>query len=226
MGRHSTAKYSERFVADIFKEVDEDLRRDQANQLWKKYGRYAIGVAVAIVLAVAGFQFWQKYQTEQRMARADLLAAAVDLLEEGQDVAAKERFNELAQTDDGFGVLAAFNEARLHAESGETKAAIALWDRVAETSKAGKALQGAALLLSVMHQVDEGDPAALEGRLAPLLAPGSGYRAVALELTAALALRQGDTARARETYAQIADDLEAPVGLRGRASQMLNALEE
>ncbi|SVD91518.1 uncharacterized protein METZ01_LOCUS444372, partial [marine metagenome] len=27
-------------VADIFKEVDEDVRRDKAKMLWRKYGVY------------------------------------------------------------------------------------------------------------------------------------------------------------------------------------------
>lgn len=213
-------------MADIFKEVDEDLRRDQASRLWSKYGRYAISAAMAIVLAVAGFKTWEWWDTKQRLERSDRFAAAVAVLAEGDEDLAKEQFNALAQSGDGFSVLAAFNEARLHANAGEIRAAVAIWDRLAEDPKAGAAFQGAALLLSVMHQANDGDPVALEARLAPLLANDSGYRALALELTAALAMRQDDLARAREIYTQIADDLEAPVGLRARASQMLNALEK
>jgi hypothetical protein len=213
-------------VADIFKEVDEDLRRDQAAKVWKKYGAYVIGAAVALVLATAGFQAWQWWDVKQRSERSASYAAAVGLLGRGQTEAAIDAFDGLAKIDGSYGTLAAFNQARLLAEAGDAAAAIEIWERVAASTSAGPAFQGAATLLSVMHQSDSGDPAALEARLRPLAAEDSGFRAIALELTAVLALRQGDRGRAREIYAQLADDRTAPVGLRARASQMLAALED
>ena len=36
-------------MSDIFREVDEDLRRDQAVDLWKKYGSIFLSIAVLIV---------------------------------------------------------------------------------------------------------------------------------------------------------------------------------
>ncbi len=77
-----------------------------------------------------------------------------------------------------------------------------------------------------MQQMDDGDPAALEARLEPLIASGSGFRPIALELIAVLALREGDTARARDLYTQIADDRTAPAGTQRRAARMLLALED
>ena len=81
-----------------------------------------------------------------------------------------------------------------------------------------------ATLLSVMHQIDEGDAEALHTRLAPLAAPGHPFRASALEAQALLALREGDLAAARDLYTQVVDDIEAPARLRARATQVLAAL--
>ena len=138
----------------------------------------------------------------------------------------EEDFHELKREQGLLVDLAAFNQARLLAEAGDTAAAVEIWERLAASSAAGPAFQGAAALLSVMHQIDSGDPAALEARLQSLAAEDSGFRPIALEMTAVLALRQGDRARAREVYAQLADDRTAPASLRARASQMLAALEQ
>lgn len=213
-------------MADIFKEVDEDLRRDQASKIWKKYGVYVIGAAVALVLATAAFQTWQWWDVKQRTQRSTSYAAAVELLEQGTSEEAVAAFGGLAKTDGSYGTLAAFNQARLLAQAGDTTAAVEIWERLAASTAAGPAFQGAAALLSVMHQIDSGDPTALEARLQSLAAEDSGFRPVALELTAVLAVRQGNRARARELYAQLADDRTAPAGLRARASQMLAALEQ
>ena len=87
-------------------------------------------------------------------------------------------------------------------------------------------MQGVARLFFVMHQIDDGDPEELKSMLQPLLTPGNSFRPSALELTAVLALREGDDAEARQTYSEIADDLGAPPGLRARAAQMLAAIGE
>jgi hypothetical protein len=213
-------------VADLFKEVDEELRRDHAAKLWKKYGAYVIGAALALVLTTAAFQVWQWWDVKQRTERSASYAAALDLLGQGKTEDALNAFGALATIKGSYGTLAAFNQARLLAAAGDADAAIEIWERLAASTSAGPAFQGAATLLSVMHQSDTGDPAALEARLRPLAAEDSGFRASALELTAVLALRQGDRSRAREIYARLADDRTAPVGLRARASQMLAALED
>ena len=63
-------------MADIFHEVEEDLRRDQAAAIWKKYGNYIIGAALLLVLAVAAHWGWTKYATNRQMqASADFLSA-------------------------------------------------------------------------------------------------------------------------------------------------------
>ena len=83
-------------MADIFKEVDEDLRRDQAAKVWKKYGAYVIGAAVALVLATAGFQAWRWWDVEQRSERSASYTAAVELLEQGTGEEAVAAFGSLA----------------------------------------------------------------------------------------------------------------------------------
>ena len=55
-------------MSNIFKEVDEEVRRDKATEYWNKHGSKMIGAAVAIVLAVAGWRFYDDYQFKERAA--------------------------------------------------------------------------------------------------------------------------------------------------------------
>jgi len=41
-------------MSDIFQEVEEDVRKERYEQLWKKYGNYIIGAAAILVIAVGG----------------------------------------------------------------------------------------------------------------------------------------------------------------------------
>ena len=53
---------------NIFDEITADLRRDRMAGAWAKYGRYVIGLAVAIVMLVAGVIGYDALRTGQREA--------------------------------------------------------------------------------------------------------------------------------------------------------------
>ena len=44
---------------NLFKEIDEDLRQQKYADLWKKYGKFVIGAAVALVVGVASLKGWE-----------------------------------------------------------------------------------------------------------------------------------------------------------------------
>ena len=214
-------------MADIFKEVDEDLRRDKLEKLWKKFGFQIMGLAAAVVLGVAGVQGWQAYDLDQRGKLSDRYGVARELAQGGEAAAGLDAMIDLSEASGGgYDGLAAFEEARLRVESGDTGAAIAVWDRIAEGSGLGPGFKEAATLFSILHQIDSGDPATLRARLQPLAADSQPFRSTARELLALIALGEGDAAAARALYTKISDDREAPAGLRQRATQMLAALKE
>jgi len=49
-------------VSDIFSEVEEEVRRERWEKLWKNYNGVIIAAAAIIVTAVAGWQAWDRYQ--------------------------------------------------------------------------------------------------------------------------------------------------------------------
>ena len=43
-------------MSDVLRQIDEDLRKDKLNKLWKNYGLYIIVLIITIILAVIGYQ--------------------------------------------------------------------------------------------------------------------------------------------------------------------------
>ena len=60
------------FVADIFNEVDEDVRKEKSLALWKAYGKYVIGVAVLVVAGTAAYVGWQNYTVSQSRSQGSI----------------------------------------------------------------------------------------------------------------------------------------------------------
>jgi hypothetical protein len=212
------------FVSDIFREIDEELRRDNLLKLWSRYGRYVAALAVLVLLVAGGVVAWRDHQLSERRAQSTRYASALSLEREGKEADAAKVFAAVAQESGGYAALALFEEAELLAKSGDRDAAVAAYDRIATTSGLDPSFHELAVLLSVMHSAPEADPHLMIDRLAPMTATGDRWRPTALELTAAARVASGDKSGARDIYKTLADDLAAPQNLRARAAEMAAAL--
>lgn len=209
----------------LIREVEEDLRREQLTRLWKNYRGAIIGVVIAVVAGVAGYEGWKAWRQQQSAAEASRYAAATQLAAQGKAQEAADALALLArEADTGYQTLAGLRAAGLLAQAGEAAKAVQAYEAVAQDADAPKTYRDLATVLAVMSSLDSGDPAALEGRLAPLTVGANPWRHSALELTALLAQRRGEAAKARDIYQRLADDISAPQPMRGRAAEMLAAL--
>jgi hypothetical protein len=213
------------YVSDIFREIDEELRRDNLLKLWSRYGRYVIAVAVVALVIAGGIVAWRDYQASERRAQGQRYSNALALVREGKDGDAAKVFALLARESGGYGMLAAFEEAELLAKSGDKKGAIAAYDHIAGSSGTDPEFRDLAVLLSAAQLLADGDAAAASERLQKLTANGNPWRASALDLAAAAKLKAGDPSGALAIYKELADDLSAPQGLRARAAEMAAALK-
>jgi hypothetical protein len=210
-------------MSEIFREVDEALREDRAKDLWQKYGTLAISVATAIILATAGYVFWEDYTRNRDQELTGTLLAA---LEESQSdpTSAIDSLAALgADASDRQGVIARLHEAALRAEAGDAGGAIDVYRMLAEDGSVPDAWRDLARLLAVLHSLDSGDPEQLADDLQPLAAEDSPWRYNARELAGLLALRQGDIAEARRIFDLLMADPSAPQGIRARAEELSGA---
>ena len=222
-------------VVDIFDEVSEDLRAERAQALLKRYGFLLIVAAVLVVLGVAGWQAWRWRATQQatqvattylEAMRRTTSGAGVDLAGPARDQALAS-FAELGATGpEGYRTLARLRASALKLKAGDRAGALALLDQVSADTAADPLLRGLADLTWVQDQLDAGEPAAVEGRLAGLLTVGNAWRPLAMESQAWLFMRTGREAQARDVLKQLQADPAAPDGARGRAGWLLTRLGE
>ena len=212
-------------MADIFHEVEEDLRRDQAAAIWKKYGSYIIGAALLLVLAVAAHWGWTKYTTNQQMqASADFLSAAST-----RDLKQREAtLGKIAAEGGTYGVLARFRLAETAIEGGDKAKARGILGEIAKDGGADKPLRDLALVQAALLELEIGKPEAAADLVKDLTKEGEPYRLSALEVTGLAAVAAGDTAKAKTTFETLKKTAETEAaggaGFVQRANQMLDRL--
>jgi len=211
--------------SDIFREVEEEMRREQLARMWDKYGIYVIAVAACIVLFVAAYKGYGWYQAKRASENGTAFFQATTLVDDKKGAEASDALNKLVkQAPEGYRVLARLELAAVHAREGRNADAMKLYDQVAASSNADTILRDFARVQGAALRIDEAEPAEITRRLAKLDADSNPWRYSARELLALAAFRAGNTAESEKMFSRILSDPFAPAELRKRAENMLAML--
>lgn len=203
-------------MSDIFQEVEEDVRRERYEKLWKQYGNYIIALAVLIVAAVAAWQVWQRYDLSQRQRVSDEMQKADQVATSGNYVTAETQLSPLAKSaPGGYADLAKFRLAGVYLAEGKRDQSVDLLRQLTATSD--PILSSAARLRLAWTLADASPKADLVTLLQPLMAKDNPWRFAAAEVIAYVDLKDGNRNQAITEYQQLAQDAAAPQTLRQRA---------
>jgi hypothetical protein len=204
-------------VADIFHEVDEEVRREQLKRLWDRYSIYLIALAVLIVAGIAGWRGYEYWVAKRAAAAGAAFEAAVTLNEQAKYAEAEAAFAKVAaDAPEGYRVLARMRAAGALAQI-KPADAIKAYDELAADTSLGTTWQDLAAVRAGMLLVDTASLADMRRRLDPLAEPTRSFRHTARELLALSAWRNHDLAAAKRYLDMIATDAESPIGTRARA---------
>jgi hypothetical protein len=180
-------------MSDIFHEVDEEVRRDKAAEFWRKYQNLILAGAALIVLAAAGFRYWQYERERAQQAAGDQFQQALAALEGGKLDEAKAGFDTIAATGpSGYRAPAQMAAAGARAQS-DPPGAAAAYDAVAGDAAIDPLLRDAARLRAALIRADiPGEEQKGEAELTALSAANGPFRRLALLDLAALALGRKD----------------------------------
>jgi len=210
-------------VADIFHEVDEEVRRERLKKLWDRYSIYLIALAVLIVAVIAGWRGYEWWQGKKAAAAGSAFEAAIALSDAGKHQEAEAAFEKAAaDAPAGYRVLA---RLRVAAELGQVQPAdgVKAFDEIATDASIGRTLQDLAAIRASLLLVDTAPLAEMQRRLGPLAEPTRTFRHSARELLVLSAWRSHDLVAARRYIDMIAADSETPPGTRARV-EVLAAL--
>ena len=215
-------------MADIFQEVDEDLRRDKALVFWKKYQNHIIAFVLVVIAGTAGISGWRAYHQHQIEANGTAYLQAMAALERDPK-AAGPQFDALANGGSGFAVLARFQQANLALKNGDKAKAAGLFQNIAGDGSVDKAMKDMAAILGGLTLLDLGKPDDASKLVAPLTGDNQAYRFSALEIQGQAAFASGDKKKAKEIFTQLKQLGQlpnAPQGVTARADLMLNRLQD
>ena len=211
-------------MADIFREVEEDLRRDRLKAIWDRYGTLIVVVAAMIVLGVGGWRGWQYYEARASAAAGDGYMAAAKLAEDGKTEEARKAFAALAaDAPAGYRTIARLREAD-EAVKADKAGALRLYRQIVDDAGADAMLKDAARIRGAYVAVDAGTRDDVKTLAEPLTRSETGWTALAREALGLAAFKAGDHDDARRQFEAIVSNPDAVGQVRQRADLMLAVL--
>jgi hypothetical protein len=207
------------------REVDENLRRDQAQDFLKKNGPWIIGAVLLFLAAVAGYLYWQDRQLKASEADTEKLNEVMMEIGGGQIATAEKDLPALqGSKSQGISAAARLTHAALLLDKSDRKAAIDEYRAVANDKDLAQPYRDVAMIRLTALEFDQIKPEDVIARLDPLAKPGNPWFGSAGELTAMAMLKQGKKSEAGRMFAAMAADNQVPNTIRSRAVQIAGTL--
>lgn len=209
----------------FIREVDENLRRSQAEEFFRRWGGWLIAASLLLLAAIGGFIYWRNHQAQVAADQSEKLAAIIGDIGAGNTRTIDQRLAEIQnQGSDEYAGLARLTGAAFALQKSDRNKAIEAYRAIAADDDQPKAVRDAALLRGTALQFDGLKPEEVISRLEPMAKPESPWFGTAAELSAMAMLKQNRKSEAGRLFAAIAADKEVPESLRSRAVQIAGTL--
>ena len=207
------------------REVDENLRRDQAEQFLRKNGPLIVGGLLLLLAAIAGWFYWQDRQAQTAASDAEKLNAVMNDIGTGSEATIAKRIGDLqASSSEGVATQAKLTNAAMLIDQGKKAEAIAIYKAIAEDGGLEQPYRDLATVRQTALEFDTLKPEQVIARLESLAKAGNPWFGSAGEMTAMAMLKQNRTSEAGRMFAAIAADRQVPETIRSRAVQIAGTL--
>lgn len=213
-------------MADIFREIEDGIRQDRLNKVWRLIRWPLLALVVVIIGAVVAYVVIRDVTEERRLEQGAQFAAALEVFQAGEPAEAAKLFQALADESDepGYVTFSALRAAQAHVAAGDSGAAVSVYDTLAGDGSIDPLYRDLAILLAADQLIDTAPVEEISQRLAPLLSGGNVWRPMAQETMALAALKAGRTDDAREMFQALASGEAVPPGIAERAVRLLSSL--
>lgn len=199
-------------MSELLREIEEDIKRDRAQALWRKVGPWLISASLCVIAATASYVGWQSWQRSRAEGHTHELLAYIRGIEDGKPVP--------PETVKGaaHGAIASFKQAADELNAREYAKAEAIYAELAANKALPEEFQA---LATVLHRYALTGQGKTGGGDVPADSP---YASLSREMAAWQAAAAGDTKSAVNNFTLLRDGIETPAGPRERARQALAAI--
>lgn len=214
------------FNEDSFlREISEEIKEENYQKLWKKYGLYIV-LFVALVLTITvsfeSIKAWRRSGFEKISTQ---YANAFALENEAKYDESIEAFKKIAEENDGiYASLAAMQVANIYFEQQKVQEGLEELSSVINNKKTDAKVRELAVIKLISYRLDSASAEEIKSYLEPIANSNSAFNVVADEFLALMYIREKNNEEALKIYEKLASMPNAPKDVVARAQDMISVL--
>jgi hypothetical protein len=212
-------------VVDFINEVDEELRADRYQSLFRRYLPWAATMVGALVVGWLGVWGYEQWRNNEIGKASDAYDAAVKAIASGDRVGGEAKLKDVADhAPGGYRALALIQLGSISAAENKAGEAVAYFDRSAQASTT-PVIADFARLRAAQTLLDTAPLAQVKSRLDAIIGDKKPYDAEAREALGLAYLLAGQPTPARNEFNGLKTSLSAPQGVKERAAEAIAMID-
>ena len=209
-------------MANIFNEVDEDIRKERYKKLWSRYGKYLIGLIILIVLIFSINQYLVSKNISDNKKLLDIYFAAAEDIEKSQFQLANESLNKIYNSKNT--TLAAFSAFKLSESyfmNNDNINAINVLENIFNNNSLETIYREIALYKYIMINFDELDISDIESKINIINDKESQLKPYFEELLGIKYITIGNKSKASFIFDELSSSENTPFDLKVRLEKLI-----
>ena len=210
----------------LLREVIEEVKNEQLQQFWNKYGLYIIIGVAFILTATISFESLKNWQIKKQQELSNAYSVALSLQNQGRLDESLDIYATLSDKAAGiYADIARLQIANIYMEQGKSENALDVFQALIDNKKTIPQMKTIAILKLASYKLNNNAPAEeVTSLLEHVLSDTEGSE-IARELSAMLFIREQDIINAKAEYQKIINSDNASDALKSRATDMINLLD-
>ena len=211
-------------MSDVLRQIDEDLRKDKLNKLWKNYGLYIIVLIITIIVAVTGYQIKvsSDKSSNQKLVETFLATSNNEDIEN-----VLNNFDTIINSNNNYlSGLAELKKSNLLIKNGNYEEGLFVLKKVINNKKYDPVINDLATYLLLMLLLEDLNDNEFSTYLSKDKIETSKLKFLFMEIKAIRNLILGDFEQAKKEFIDLKNTIDLPIELRTRAGKFLELAEK
>ena len=209
-------------MANIFNEVDEDIRKERYQNLWSNYGKYIIAFLMLIVIAFSLTQYFQAKNISDNKAILDMYYSAAEGIEKNQlDFANNELEIVYNQKNKMLAALSGLKMSETYLNNNQKEEAILLLEKIVDNSSLELIYRELALYKYIMINFENIDISSIEKKIVSIGVNKNILHPYFQEIIGIKYLTAGNIEKANSVFTDLLLNEDTPFDLKMRLDKLI-----
>ena len=209
-------------MANIFNEVDEDIRKERYQNLWSKYGKYVIGFLILIVIIFSLTQYLQSKNISDNKNILDIYYTAVESIEKNQLDLADQNLNIVYnEKNKTLAAISSIKLSQVYLEDNQKNKALSLLEDIYNNNSLESIYRELALYKYIIINFENIEVDNIENMIGSIKNNNKIFDLYFQEMIGIKHLTSGDTKKANSIFTNLSLDENTPFDLRMRLDKLI-----